>query len=83
MKKVSCKIGQKAENISLHTSIKISENFIIKHLRWSKADLSKETNKQKKDSKERYSTNFSSSRPEVYCKKDVLKNFATCLIACH
>ena len=46
-------------------------NFNIKHLQWSKADLPKE----KKDSKERYSTNFSSSRPEVYSKKKVsLKN---------
>ena len=38
--------------------------------------------KQKKDSKKRYSTNFSISRPEVYCKKckkGVLKNFATSL----
>ena len=44
-------------------------NFNIKHLQWSKADLPKE----KKDSKERHSTNFSSSRPEVYTKKGVLK----------
>ena len=41
MEKVSCKIGQKAENIFLHISIKISENFNIKHLRWSKTDLNK------------------------------------------
>ena len=54
-------------------------NFNIKHLQWSKADLPKE----KKDSKERYSTNFSSSRPEVYSKKGVLKKFATCLLAYH
>ena len=39
--------------------------------------------KEKKDSKERYSTNFSSSRPEVYSKKSVLKKFATCLLAHH
>ena len=39
--------------------------------------------KKKKDSKERYSTNFSSSRPEVYSKKGVLKKFATCLLAYH
>ena len=43
----------------------------MKCLRWSKADLSKET--KRKDSKERYSTNFSSSHPEVYCKKGVFK----------
>ena len=29
---VSCKIGQKAENIFLYASIKILENFDIKHL---------------------------------------------------
>ena len=55
MENVSCKIGKK-----------MSENFNIKHLRWSKADLPKE---KKKDSKERYSTKFSSSRREVYSKK--------------
>ena len=37
--------------------------------------------KKKKDSKERYSTNFSSSRPEVNSKKSFLKKFATCLTA--
>ena len=36
-------------------------NLNIKHLQWSKADLPKE----KKDSKERYSTNFSNSIPDV------------------
>ena len=35
--------------------------------------------KKKKASKKRYSTSFRSSRPKVLCKKDVLKNFATCL----
>ena len=39
--------------------------------------------KKKKDSKERYSMNFSSSRQEVYSKKGVLKKFATCLLAYH
>ena len=39
--------------------------------------------KQKKDSKKRYTTNFSGSRPEVYCKKGVFKNFATCLFTNH
>ena len=54
------------------TSIKILENINIKDLQWSKADdLSKE---KKRDSKERYSTNFSSSHSEVHCKKGVLKN---------
>ena len=38
---------------------------------------------KKKYSKERYSTNFSSSRPEVYSKKGVLKKFATCLLLYH
>ena len=38
----------KGENIFLHTSIKISENFDIKHLRWSKADLFKEKQQQKR-----------------------------------
>ena len=71
---------QKAENIFPYTSIKISENFNIKHRRWSKADLPKE---KKKDSKHRYSTNLSRSRPEVYSKKGVLKKFATCLSAYH
>ena len=33
----------KAENIFLHTSIKISENSNITHTGWSKTDLSKET----------------------------------------
>ena len=46
----------------LHNSIKISGNFDIKHLRWSKTDISKET---KKCSKKRYSTNFSSNHMEV------------------
>ena len=36
---------EKAENIFLHASTKIPENFDIKHLRWSKIDLSKETKK--------------------------------------
>ena len=36
---------EKAENIFLHTSIKISENFDIKYLQRSKADLSKEIKK--------------------------------------
>ena len=31
LEKVSCKIGKKAENIFLHTRIKIWENFNIKH----------------------------------------------------
>ena len=38
-------------------------------------------NKQKKASKKRYSKSFRSSYPKVLCKKGVLKNFATCLIA--
>ena len=42
MENVSCKTGLKAENTFLYTSIKISQNFNIKHLRWSKADLPKE-----------------------------------------
>ena len=54
-------------------------NFNIKHLQWNKADLPKE----KKDSKERYSMNFSSSHPEVYSKKGVFKKFATSLLAYH
>ena len=54
-------------------------NFNIKHLQLSKAGLPKE----KKDSTERYSTNFSSSHPEAYNKKVVLKKFATCLLAYH
>ena len=64
----------------VYTSIIISEIFNIKHLWCSKADLSKE---EKKDFQERYSTNFSSSRPEVYIKKGVLKKFTTCLLAYH
>ena len=39
--------------------------------------------KKEKDYKERYSTNFSSSLPEVYSKKGVLKKSATCLLAYH
>ena len=35
LEKNSCKIGWKAENIFLEASIKISENFDIKHMRWS------------------------------------------------
>ena len=45
LEKVSWKIRQKAENIFLHNSIKISGNFDIKHLWWSKTDLSKEIKK--------------------------------------
>ena len=58
----------------------MSVNFDIKHLQWSKTDLSKET---KKDSKKRYCTDFRSSHQEVLYKKGVLKNFATCLFAYH
>ena len=61
LKKV-VKSDKKTKNIFLHTSIKISGNFDIKHLWWSKTDWSKEI---KKDSKKRYSTNFSSSHQEV------------------
>ena len=53
--------SDKKQNIFLHNSIKISGN-----LQWSKTDLSKEL---KNCSKKRYSTNFSSSHPEVLCKK--------------
>ena len=49
-------------------------------MRWSKTDLSKET---KNNLKKRYCTNFRSSRLAVFCKKGVLKNFATCFIAYH
>ena len=42
MEKVSL---EKLENIFLPTSTKIPENFDIKHLRWSKINLSKETKK--------------------------------------
>ena len=77
LEKVSCKIGLKAENILLYTSIKISENFDTKHLQWNKTDLSKET----EDFEKRYSMNFSSSSSEVYCKRDVLKIFSTGLFA--
>ena len=41
MENVLCEIGKKTENIFQDTSNKISENFNIKHLRWSKADLPK------------------------------------------
>ena len=57
---------EKAENIFVHTSIKISENGDNKHLRRSKIDLSKETNK---DSKKRYSANLRGSRLEVPYRK--------------
>ena len=49
MGNVSCKIGQNAENIFLYTSIKISQNFNIRHLQWSKADLPKEKKTLRKD----------------------------------
>ena len=51
----------KTENIFLHNSIKISGNFGIKHLQWSRFI---QRNK-KKCSKKRYFTNFSSSHLEV------------------
>ena len=38
---------------------------------------------KKKASKERYSISFRNSRPKVFCKKGVLKSFATCLFACY
>ena len=75
MTKLLCKEKTTAENIILQTSnyqqipIHISENFDIKHLRWSKIDLSKKT---KKDSKKR-STNFRSSRLEMFCQKEKKK----------
>ena len=34
--KIHAKSDKEVENIILHSSIKISENFDIKHLRWSK-----------------------------------------------
>ena len=52
---------KKTENIFLHSSNKISGNFDIKNLWWSKTDFSKEMKKYSK----RYSTNFSSSHPEA------------------
>ena len=42
----NCKMFRiKTENNFLHNSIKNSGNFDIKHLPWSKTDLSKETKK--------------------------------------
>ena len=49
-------------------------------MRWSKTDLSKET---KNNLKKRCCTNFRSSHLAVFCKKGVLKNFATCFISYH
>ena len=80
MEKPSSKVGLKAENIFLHTSINISVNFDIKHLWWSKADLFKETKKiLRKDT-----VGISEAvggRYSVKTKKGILKNFATCLFA--
>ena len=61
---------EKVENIFLHNT-KIPENFDIKHLRWSKIYLSKET---KNAPKKRYSSNFRSSCMEVFCKKGTSPN---------
>ena len=44
LKKFCVKLDKK-RNIFLHTIIKISRNLDIKHLRWNKTDLSKETKK--------------------------------------
>ena len=66
IEKFHAKSDKKQKYFSAHQY----QNFNIKHLRWSKTDLSK---KAKKDSQERYSMNFSSSRPEVYCLKVSLK----------
>ena len=49
---------------------KLPENFDIKHLRWNKIDLSKET---KKASKKRCFVNFR-SRSEVFCKTGTSTN---------
>ena len=58
----------KSRKYFLYTSVKISENFNI-------CDGAKQIYpKKKKDSMGRYSTNFCSSRPEVYRKKESLKN---------
>ena len=46
MKKFHQKLGKKTENIFLHNGIKISKKINIKHLQWSKTDLSTETNKK-------------------------------------
>ena len=46
-------------------------------------DGAKQIYPKKKDSKERYSSNFSSSHPEVYSKRGVVKKFATCLLTYH
>ena len=40
-------MGRKAGNVFLQIGTRISENFDIKHLRWRKADLSKESKKKK------------------------------------
>ena len=63
MEKVSL---ERAENIFLHTITKIPENFGIKHLQYSKVNISKET---KKSSKKRYSTNFRSSHTYEFQKQ--------------
>ena len=55
--------------------IKSRKYFFIhqKILTLNICDGAKQIYPKKKDSMERYSTNFSSSRPEVYNKKGVLK----------
>ena len=70
----------KIRNIFLYTSSKFSGNFNIKHLRWSKTDLFKET---KSDSKKIYSMNIRSRCLEGFYKKDVLKNVTIYLFAYH
>ena len=69
----------KKQNIFLYTSIKILEILTLNICNGAKQIHPK----KKKDSKERYSMNFSSSHPEVYSKKAVLKKFAKCLLAYH
>ena len=78
MENVSCKIRQKAENIFPSTASKFQKILTLNICHGAKQIYPK-----KKDSKERYSMNFSSNHPEMYSKKSVLKKFATCLLSYH
>ena len=71
--------SDKKQKIFFHTPVSKFQKILTLKI----CDGVKQIYPKKKDSKERNSANFSSSPPEVYSKKGVLKKFATRLLAYH
>ena len=71
--------SDKKQKIFFHTPVSKFQKVLTLNI----CNGAKQIYPKKKDSKERYSMNFSSSCLEVYGKKGVLKTFATCLLTYH